>query len=231
MREVVLDTETTGLDPKQGHRVIEIGCVELINGAPTGHYYQTYINPMRDVPPEASAVSGISTEFLKPFPIFEAIVQDFLIFIQDARLVIHNAPFDIGFLNSELGRLGLPLFSLNETVDTLKIARRLFPGSPANLNALCKRFSIDLSKRDKHGALLDAKLLTKVYIELNGGRQRQLFQPHQGNNKPNEDNDNGKSDLVILHQCHTKLFPERSFSINTQEKEAHDVFVKRFQSS
>lgn len=171
MREIVLDTETTGLDPAEGHRVIEIGCVELINYLPTGRVYHTYINPERDVPSEASAISGLKTDFLKPFPVFAKIVDDFLSFLGDDKLVIHNASFDLKFLNAEFDRLGHPPFLSHRATDTLKIARTKFPGSPASLDALCRRFQIDLSTRTKHGALVDSELLAKVYLELVGGRQ------------------------------------------------------------
>jgi len=171
MREIVLDTETTGLEPDEGHRIVEIGCVEIINYLPTGRIYHTYINPERDVPPEASAISGIQTDFLKSFPLFSQIVDDFLNFIEDDKLVIHNAKFDIKFLNAELGRLNYPSLPFHRAIDTLKMARTKFPGSPASLDALCRRFQIDSSRRVKHGALLDSELLAKVYLELVGGRQ------------------------------------------------------------
>lgn len=171
MREIVLDTETTGLDPTEGHRVIEIGCVELVNYLPTGRVYQTYINPERDVPLEASAISGIKTDFLKPFPVFANIVDDFLAFVGEDKLVIHNASFDLKFLNAEFRKLDHPPFPSHRATDTLKIARTKFPGSPASLDALCRRFQIDLSGRTKHGALVDCELLAKVYLELIGGRQ------------------------------------------------------------
>ncbi len=171
MREIVLDTETTGLDPAEGHRIIEIGCVELINYLPTGRVYHTYINPERDVPSEASAISGIKTDFLKPFPVFANIVDDFLTFLGEDKLVIHNASFDLKFLNAEFERLNHPPFLPHRATDTLKIARTKFPGSPASLDALCRRFQIDLSTRTKHGALVDSELLAKVYLELIGGRQ------------------------------------------------------------
>lgn len=171
MREIVLDTETTGLDPAEGHRVIEIGCVELINHLPTGRVYHAYINPERDVPQEASDISGLKTDFLKPFPVFAKMADEFLSFVEDDRLVIHNAPFDLKFLNAEFVRLGHPAFPLHRATDTLKIARAKFPGSPASLDALCRRFQIDLTSRAKHGALVDSELLAKVYLELLGGRQ------------------------------------------------------------
>jgi len=171
MREIVLDTETTGLDPGEGHRLNEIGCVELINHLPTGRVYHTYINPERDVSLEASNISGLKTDFLKPFPVFAKVVDEFLSFIEDDRLVIHNAPFDLKFLNAEFNRLGHPAFPLHRATDTLKMARIKFPGSPASLDALCRRFEIDLAGRTKHGALIDSELLAKVYLELLGGRQ------------------------------------------------------------
>lgn len=170
-REIVLDTETTGLDPASGHRMVEIGCVELIRGLRTGKTFHSYLNPQRDVPDEAYRVHGISTEFLKDKPIFAEKVDAFLEFIGDSPLVIHNAAFDMKFVNYELGALGFPAIDYGRAVDTVLIARRKFPGSPASLDALCKRFSIDLSGRTKHGALLDAELLADVYLELLGGRQ------------------------------------------------------------
>lgn len=175
MREIVLDTETTGLDPLQGHRIIEIGCLELYNLMPTGKTFHTYLNPERDVPPEASAVSGIKTEELQDKPLFRYVVDDFLNFIGDTPLVIHNAKFDMGFLNAELVRAKRTPLPYSQAIDTLLIARKKFPGSPASLDALCRRFSIDLSGRKLHGALLDSELLAKVYLELRGGRQKDLM--------------------------------------------------------
>ena len=174
MREICLDTETTGLKPEEGHRVIEIGAVELIDKMPTGREYHVYINPERDVPPGAVEVHGLTAEFLADKPRFADIAEEFLEFIGDATLVIHNAEFDRGFLNAELERLGLPLIPRERCVDTLAIARAKFPGAPASLDALCKRFAIDNSHRDLHGALIDAKILAEVYLELVGGRQRAL---------------------------------------------------------
>ena len=174
IREVVLDTETTGLDPKNGHRIIEIGCVELINHLPTGRHFHRYINPQRDVEPEASKVSGLTTEFLKSHPIFVKVVDEFLEFIGDDVLVIHNASFDMGFINAELDRLCRPLIPQSRAIDTLKIARQKFPGSPVSLDALCRRFAVDLSSRTKHGALIDSELLAQVYLELIGDRQKSM---------------------------------------------------------
>jgi DNA polymerase-3 subunit epsilon len=174
MREIVLDTETTGLDPGSGHRVVEIGCVELVNHLPTGHEFHRYLDPERDMPAEAFAVHGLSGEFLRGKPRFAEIAQEFATFIADARLVIHNAEFDLRFLNAEFTRCGLPTLDPSSAVDTVAMARRKFPGAQASLDALCRRFEIDLSARDKHGALLDAQLLAEVYLELIGGRQPDL---------------------------------------------------------
>lgn len=170
MREIVLDTETTGLDPTTGDRVVEIGCVELINHLPTQRTFHKYINPERDMPQEAFAVHGLSEEFLSTQPVFADIIQEFCDFIGDDPLVIHNAEFDMKFLNWEFKLLKRPIMPKERAIDTLVMARRRFPGSPANLDALCRRFGIDNSAREKHGALLDAELLAEVYLELIGGR-------------------------------------------------------------
>jgi len=171
MREIVLDTETTGLNPLGGDRLVEIGCVEIFNHLPTGNIFHRYINPQRDVPDEASRVHGLTNEFLADKPLFSQEVDGFLDFIGDAPLVIHNAPFDMGFINAELTRTGFKNIPMSRTVDTLPMARKKFPGAPASLDALCKRFGVDLAARDFHGALLDARLLAEVYLELRGGRQ------------------------------------------------------------
>jgi len=174
MREIVLDTETTGLDPDQGHRIIEIGCVEVINYVPTTVMKQWYINPERTVDAAAEAVHGLGAEFLADKPLFAEIVEEFLDFLGEDRLVIHNAAFDMKFLNAEFARLGLPVLPAQRAVDTLVLAREKFPGSSVNLDALCRRYEIDNSARDLHGALLDAQLLAEVYLELRGGRQPDL---------------------------------------------------------
>lgn len=171
LREIVLDTETTGTDHAKGDRVIEIGCVELLSHIPTGKSYHVYINPECPVSPGAFAVHGLSDEFLKDKPVFAAIADEFAEFVGDARLVIHNAAFDIGFLNAEFARTGHRQFNLTDAVDTLSMARRRHPGAANNLDALCARYGIDNSRRTKHGALLDAEILAEVYIELIGGRQ------------------------------------------------------------
>ena len=174
MREIVLDTETTGLDPLRGDRLVEIGCVEIFNRMPTGQTYHVYINPERDMPKEAFDVHGLSSEFLADKPLFSAVVEAFLEFIGDAPLVIHNASFDIGFINAELERIKRPAISRERLVDTLLLARRKHPGVSNRLDDLCSRYAIDNSRRTKHGALLDSELLAEVYIDLIGARQSQL---------------------------------------------------------
>jgi DNA polymerase-3 subunit epsilon len=174
LREIVLDTETTGLDPGQGHRIVEIGCLELMNHIPTGRHFHHYLNPERDIEDEAAAVHGLTLARLADKPRFAEIAGDFLDFIADARLVIHNADFDVGFLNAELALLGLPALKPDRATCTVKLARRRFPGAPANLDALCRRFGVDNSNRQLHGALLDAQLLAECYVELLGGRQHGL---------------------------------------------------------
>lgn len=174
MREIVLDTETTGLDPKTGHRVVEIGCVEMVNRFLTGKTFHHYINPERSMPPDAFAIHGLSDGFLKDKPVFAAIADAFVEFIRDSTLVIHNASFDVMFLNFELAKLGKPTISNDRVVDTLMLARRKHPGQPNSLDALCARYGIDNSHRTKHGALLDSEILAEVYGELTGGRQQTL---------------------------------------------------------
>ncbi len=184
MREIVLDTETTGFEPNEGDRIVEIGAVELIGHVPTGRTYHQYINPQRSMPADAFAVHGIGPDLLEPpenpkpgqetlrdKPVFKDIAQDFVDFVGDAKLVIHNAAFDMKFLNAELGWVNRPLLPMDQAIDTLAIARRKFPGSPASLDALCRRFGIDNSSRTLHGALLDSEILADVYLELIGGRQ------------------------------------------------------------
>jgi DNA polymerase-3 subunit epsilon len=174
MREIVLDTETTGLDPLHGHRVVEIGCVELHNHISTGNSFHVYLNPERDMPSEAAMVHGLTDEFLADKPIFSQKVDDFLGFIADSPLVIHNAAFDMNFVNAELTRVGYKRLPTERATDTVAMARKKFPGAPASLDALCKRFGVDLGNRKLHGALLDAQLLAEVYLELRGGRQPDL---------------------------------------------------------
>ena len=174
MREIVLDTETTGLDPDTGDRIVEIGCLELINHVPTGRTLHHYINPERDMPQEAFNVHGLSTEFLSGYPVFAALADEIVEFLGDAVLVIHNAAFDMKFINSELKRLGRPVIPMSQALDTVQLARRKYPGAQVSLDALCRRFEIDNGHRTLHGALLDADLLAAVYLELIGGRQPDL---------------------------------------------------------
>ncbi len=174
MREIVLDTETTGFEPSEGHRLVEIGCVELYNRYPTGKTFHAYINPERDMPVDAFNVHGLSAEFLKDKPLFSAIADDFIQFLEDSVIVIHNAAFDMKFLNFELQRIKAPPLAPGRIVDTLLLARRKHPGTSNSLDALCDRYGIDRSKRVKHGALLDSEMLAEVYSELLGGKQSKL---------------------------------------------------------
>jgi DNA polymerase-3 subunit epsilon len=175
MREIVLDTETTGLDPADGHRVLEIGAVEIVHQSLTGNVFHVLINPERDVPEEAARVHGHTAAVLKDKPVFAKIADDFLAFIGDSKLVIHNADFDVRFMNAELARLGLAAIDMGRVVDTLSLARKKHPGQPNSLDALCDRYRVDRSRRIRHGALLDAEILVEVYCELIGGRQRSLI--------------------------------------------------------
>ena len=188
-REIVLDTETTGIDPKDGHRIIEIGALEMDNHMPTGKQLHLYINPERDIDAGAVAIHGLTSEFLTDKPVFADIVDEFLNFVGDSPMVIHNAPFDMGFVNAELARLARAPLPMTQAVDTLPMARKKFPGAQANLNALCRRFEIDNSHRDLHGALIDADLLAAVYVELLGGRQPGLsLETASAQNNPAQNN-------------------------------------------
>lgn len=175
MREVVLDTETTGFEPETGDRIVEIGAVELLNHLPTGRFFHAYLNPDRTMPPSAFEIHGLSDDFLRDKPRFRDIGRDLLAFIGDARVIAHNAGFDVKFLALELKWAGLPPIPLTQSLDTAEMARRKFPGSPVSLDALCRRFGVDNSAREKHGALLDSELLAEVYLELIGGRQPDLI--------------------------------------------------------
>ena len=215
MREIVLDTETTGLDPAQGHRLVEVGCIELLNRIPTGATFHTYLNPEREVPAEAFAIHGLSTEFLKGHKRFVEIVDDFLAFIGDAPLVIHNAAFDHGFLCAELKRAERDLIARDRLVDTLFLARRKHSVGPYNLDALCARYGIDNSRRTKHGALLDAEILAEVYLELIGARQAQLVLAE----KVRRNGDGG--DIVIRRERSVPL----GSRLSEAERAAHREFV------
>ncbi|MDG7056385.1 MAG: DNA polymerase III subunit epsilon [Wolbachia endosymbiont of Meromenopon meropis] len=212
LREVVLDTETTGLDIKSDHRIIEIGCVELINRIPTGKVFHKYINPERDVPYHSFKIHGISTESLQDKPLFSDIALEFLDFISNDILIIHNAEFDIKFLNMELSKFSVGLISLDRVVDTLLLARKKFAGSPASLSALCKRFNISLEDRELHGALVDAKLLAKVYVELTGGLQIFLF-----DNQYKEDSEHAFIQHRMYNLARREHFPSNE-EINEHKK-------------
>ncbi len=219
MREIVLDTETTGFEPESGDRIVEIGAVELFNHMPTGRTYHQYINPERTMPREAFEVHGLGDDFLREKPVFRMIGRAFVDFVGDARLVIHNAAFDMKFLNAELGWIGLPLIPFERAIDTLGIARKRFPGAPASLDALCRRFAIDNSARTLHGALLDSEILAEVYLELIGGRQPGLV---LGGGYTA---DNGETAAIEWRaQPRRKALPPR---ITEAEEDAHRAFVDR----
>lgn len=221
MREIVLDTETTGMEPSEGHRLVEIGCLELVNHIPTGHTWHHYINPERDVPAEAVAVHGLSFDKLRDKPFFSQLYTDFLEFIGDATLVIHNAEFDLKFLNAELKAVGHAGLAGRKVVDTLQIARRKFPGSPASLDALCRRFNIDNSNRELHGALLDSELLAEVYLELLGGRQHGL-----GLGAENKSTQGNLGQVVSAQAGRTKTQrPPRPHAPSAEEQAAHEKFL------
>ncbi len=216
MREIVLDTETTGLSPQNGDRLVEIGCLELQNHVATGNHYHCYINPERDMPAEAEAVHGLSADFLSDKPVFTDIVQDFLEFVQDAPLVIHNASFDMGFINAELKKAGWPPLPDSQAIDTVSMARAKYPGAPASLDALCRRFGIDNSHRTLHGALLDAELLAEVYLELQGGRQPGLIL---------QDEKSGAADHAVKAE-RVARYP-RPHAPTAEEEAAHAAFLAR----
>ena len=217
MREIVLDTETTGLEPATGDRIVEIGAIELLNHKPTGKHYHQYINPERLMPHEAFAVHGLGDDFLREKPVFAAIADAFLQFIGDAALVIHNASFDMKFLNAELGRLKKPAIPFERAIDTLGIARKKFPGSPVSLDALCRRFGIKNSARTLHGALLDSEILAEVYLELIGGRQPDLVLSTTHQNKPET-----VMETKWRPVSRSALLPSR---LTDEEAAAHRLFV------
>jgi len=217
MREIVLDTETTGLEPSEGHRLVEIGAVELVNYMPTGRTYHQYIDPQRDIPEEVRRVHGLDREFLSGFPLFAEIADGFLEFIGEAPLVIHNAAFDMRFINAELEGAGRRPLPAERAIDSLKLAQARFPGSPNNLDALCKRFGVDATARVRHGALLDCHLLAEVYLHLRGGRQVGL-------------------ELVTREEAVGRAAierpprPARQFPVDPGELAAHEAFLDRIEA-
>ena len=214
MREVVLDTETTGLDPASGDRIVEIGCVEHINHMPSGKTYHQYVNPQRDMPEGAFRVHGLSEAFLSEYPGFAEIAEQFLEFIGDDQLVIHNASFDMSFINCELARVSRDRLPMSRSIDTVQMARAKFPGAQASLDALCRRFEVDNSSREKHGALLDAELLSEVYLQLIGGRQ------------PDFELAGEKKELVVKNET-GKTRPPRAHAASEAELAANNAFVTR----
>lgn len=218
MREIVFDTETTGLDPLRGDRLVEIGCIELVNRFPSGHFFHRYLNPERAVPPEAFAVHGLSDDFLKDKPRFAEIVDELVAFMGEAPLVAHNALFDLGFLNAEFERCGKASIARERLVDTLMLARRRHPAGPNRLDDLCARYGIDNTRRTKHGALLDAELLAEVYVELIGGRQASLILVETGRSRMSA----GIGSASALR----RLAPVAA-RLTDDDRRAHDSFVER----
>lgn len=215
MREIVLDTETTGLDPSTGDRIVEIGCVVLENHMPTGETYQQYVNPERDIPAESHRIHGLSEAFLGDYPVFKGIVDKFLAFIGDDKLVIHNAAFDMKFINAELDRLGHAPLPMIRAIDTVQIARTRYPGAGASLNDLCRRFGVDNTARKLHGALLDADLLASVYVDLIGARE------------PGLDLAAGGGPSSIRQNNERPFRPARPHAPSAAEREAHDTLLER----
>jgi DNA polymerase-3 subunit epsilon len=216
LREIILDTETTGLDPADGHRVVEIGAVELIHHVPTGRHFHHYINPEREMPAEALSVHGLTASFLQDHPNFAHICGSLLEFLGEAAIIMHNAAFDLGFLNAELGRAGSPPISAGRVIDTLQLARNRHPMAPNSLDALCRRYGIDSTRRKKHGALLDAELLAEVYIELIGGKQPALVLAEMRRSDTSHLTANGPS------RPRPTILPARVTDI---EKLAHERFI------
>ena len=225
MREIVLDTETTGLDPYADHRLVEIGCIELFNHMPTGRQYHQYLNPQRPMPKEAFDIHGLGDDFLKDQPVFAEVVDDFLEFIgDDSHLVIHNAAFDMKFLNAELEWLSKPKIVMDRAIDTVQMARKKFPGSPVSLDALCRRFKIDNSNRTLHGALLDSDLLALVYLELLGGRQHGLLLDPKTAAASKEVR--SKDIPRVVGPKETRLEP-RPQVISNEELAAHNAYIEK----
>ena len=219
MREIVFDTETTGLDPYAGHRIVELGCVELINHLPTGRHFHRYLNPERPMPKEAEQIHGLTDDFLKDKPLFKHEARGFLEFIGESPLIIHNAAFDMKFINAELEWAGFAALETARALDTVLLARLKFPGQSASLDALCKRFTIDLSARTKHGALMDAELLAEVYLELLGGRQAGLVLERES--MRGEMGEEGAPRQTV---------PERHFPPSPEELAAHKIMLEKIKN-
>ena len=216
MRKIALDIETTGLDFQKGHRIVEIGCVELQENFPTGRIWQKYINPQRNMPQEAYEIHGLTEEFLEEKPIFKDVAKDFLDFIDSSELIIHNARFDLPFINHELEIINFEKIEMSKVLDTLVSARQLFPGMPVSLDALCKRYKIDNSKREKHGALLDAELLAEVFLEMQGGRQKGI------DLKTGFDNSRNKEKIVNKF-----LYSKKIYQLTNEELNSHKNILKK----
>lgn len=227
MREIVFDTETTGLSPKDGHRLVEIGCIELVNRVETGRHFHCYINPERAMPSEAQAVHGLSEVFLSSKPVFGVVVTDFLEFIGDSPMIAHNARFDFGFINNELQMLGLDVIAMTRMVDTLEIARARHPGAKHTLDALCSRYGVDRSQRTLHGALIDAQLLAQVYVELMGGRQIGLELVADvrvvGSEVDQPDSWQMRSAQSVQRACRAP----RHFTVSAEELARHEKFIAK----
>ena len=231
MREIALDTETTGISLRDGHRIIEIGALELMHHLPTGRKLHLYINPEREIDDGAVAVHGITSNFLKDKPVFADIVDEFLVFVGDDPMVIHNASFDMGFLNAELKRLDRPVLPMAQSIDTLMMARKKFPGAQANLDALCRRFEIDNSHRDLHGALVDADLLAAVYIELLGGRQPGLLlDPDNQTQATDQSAPNSIDPNPSFYLDAKPIRPIRAHAPTAKELKAHAKFLEELKS-
>ncbi|MDC0650202.1 DNA polymerase III subunit epsilon [Candidatus Puniceispirillum sp.] len=231
MREIALDTETTGISLRDGHRIIEIGALELMHHLPTGRKLHLYINPERDIDDGAVAVHGITSDFLADKPVFANIVDEFLAFVGDDPMVIHNASFDMGFINAELKRLDRPALLMAQSIDTLMMARKKFPGAQANLDALCRRFEIDNAHRDLHGALVDADLLAAVYIELLGGRQPVLsLELHSQTQHADEGAENGLDLDPSFHFDARSVRPIRAHEPTAEELRAHAKFLEELKN-
>ena len=220
MKRIALDIETTGLYAKNGDRIVEIGCIELENNYPTGNYFQQYINPQKEMPEEALKIHGLTTDFLSDKPLFSDIAEKFLSFINGSELVIHNAKFDMGFLNYELELCSKTNLNNFKVLDTLTIAKKMFPGAANNLDALCRRYSIDITKRKKHGALLDAELLSDVFLEMNGGRQQGMNLRFGQKTK--------QTDLVDIKSC---LYSKKIIIPNKEEALEHQNLLKNIKNN